>query len=496
MNLENLFIFEIANNHSGKVDHGKKIIDFVSKIALKYKIKAAVKFQFRNLDSFIHPNYQNSFEFSYIKRFTSTRLSYSDFIELIDYSKKKGLIPFATAFDEDSLEWIRKLDFDIIKIASSSSSDWPLIEKALTLNKKLIISTGGLYQYEIDALYTYLKHESADFSLMHCTSIYPTNLDDSQIGYIEVMKRRYPDVEIGYSGHERPEDTIVSQLAISKGATFLERHVGLETEEISKNDYSMNEEETEKFVKSILDVKTILLTGSKNERSTSLIERESVRSLGRGVYLKSDVNIGESIQSRDVYFAMPLLTNQTHVSEFINGIVATKNYKKNDPLYDKLSKESRYPKIRNFVHQARGILNYSGIPVNHFESIELSHHYGTNAFQDYGSTIINIVNREYCKKIIIVLPGQKHPLHFHKLKEETFHLLYGDLLLNLSNHNVSMKLGEVQLIKRNEIHGFSSEYGAIFEEISTTHYKNDSYYIDDEIDNIDPSLRKTIIEDW
>ena len=55
---------------------------------------------------------------------------------------------------------------------------------------------------------------------------------------------------------------------------------------------------------------------------------------------------------------------------------------------------------------------------------ELSHHYGMKHFRQFGAVIISIVNREYCKKLIAVLPGQQHPDHMHKVKElSACHLL-------------------------------------------------------------------------
>ena len=44
-----LYIFEMANNHQGSVEHAKKIIDEFSSLAKRMNINAAVKLQFRQL---------------------------------------------------------------------------------------------------------------------------------------------------------------------------------------------------------------------------------------------------------------------------------------------------------------------------------------------------------------------------------------------------------------------------------------------------------------
>jgi len=126
--------------------------------------------------------------------------------------------------------------------------------------------------------------------------------------------------------------------------------------------------------------------------------------------------------------------------------------------------------------------------------LEISHHYGFDRFEKYGCTIINVINREYCKKLIILFPGQKHPEQFHKLKEETFVVLYGDVNLILDGVSRQCKRGDVVTINRGVKHPFSSEQGAIIEEISSTHFKDDSYYTDETI--LQNNNRKTVLAYW
>jgi N-acetylneuraminate synthase len=84
----------------------------------------------------------------------------------------------------------------------------------------------------------------------------------------------------------------------------------------------------------------------------------------------------------------------------------------------------------------------------------------------------------------------------HKVKEETFQLLYGDLTVNIEGKDIYMKPGDIQTVLREQNHSFTSTKGAIFEEVSTTHIKNDSYYDDPIIRSLDPIERKTILQKW
>ena len=111
-------------------------------------------------------------------------------------------------------------------------------------------------------------------------------------------------------------------------------------------------------------------------------------------------------------------------------------------------------------------------------------------FRKVGATIINCINREYCKKIIVMLPNQVHPPHFHKRKEETFQVLYGKLVVYLEGKKRILNTGETCLVQPGVWHSFMSNEECVFEEISTTHFNNDSFYKDKSINNLKRSQRK------
>lgn len=495
MIFENLIIFEIANSHQGSVEHGLAIIEEMGKITKEFGIYSAVKFQFRDLDSFIHNNFKGNADTKHVSRFENTRLTKSQFGILVNRVKELNMLAVSTPFDENGVDWCVDLGVDIIKIASSSSNDWPLLEKICTTSHPIILSTGGKTIHEIDKIYNFLIHRNRTFSFLHCVSEYPVPSDKIQLNFIDQMKRRYPNIGIGYSGHESPDNVSIPQMAIAKGSLIMERHVGLPNEKHKLNLYSMNPFQTRNWVRAILEARKACSILGENDKKISDTELASLSSLMRGVYLKKDIIRGEIITREDVYFAMPLQKKQTTTSDFVPGIAASMNYNKDEPL-----REIRVPTqtmlIRSFIHSAKGLLNESCIQVGKNFTLELSHHYGLANFNNFGATILNILNREYCKKIIIVLPKQAHPAHFHKIKEEAFHLLYGELNINIDGKEIPMIPGDHIVILRNQTHSFSSINGAVFEEISTTHVVGDSYYLDSKITSMDLIERKTIVEEW
>ena len=108
--------------------------------------------------------------------------------------------------------------------------------------------------------------------------------------------------------------------------------------------------------------------------------------------------------------------------------------------------------------------------------------------------MITVVNREYCKKLLVTLPGQFHPEQYHQQKEETFHVLHGEVELILNGQSQIHGPGEVVTIEPGTRHAFRSEGGCVIEEISTTHYKNDSFYTDPAI--MQNTQRKTLLTHW
>ncbi len=492
---DDLFIFEMANSHQGSVEHGKDIIHEMGKIARKYNIKAAVKLQYRNLDTFIHPDYKGRKDVNHIPRFESTRLTYDQFTELVEAIRSEGMIAMSTPFDEAGVDWCMDQGLDIIKVASCSSLDWPLLEKIAATHKPVIISVGGKTISDIDKLYNYFTHKRCDFAFMHCIAEYPAPIERLQLDFIDKLRRRYPDNVIGYSGHEDPDDNVIPMMAIAKGAKILERHVGLPTKTISLNAYSMNPDQADKWVKSALEAKEICKMKKETERYISQAEIDSLNSLMRGVYLKHDVKKGDVLNREDVFFAMPNHDKQMTSGEFFEGVVASKDYKANEELHE-TKPVTDTNLARSVIHDVKGMLYEANIYLGDTFEAELSHHYGMKHFRQFGAVIISIVNREYCKKLIAVLPGQQHPDHMHKVKEETFQLLYGDLEVVVDGEEREMKPGDIQTVLRGQMHSFSSRTGAVFEEISTTHVKNDSYYEDPVIAKKDLMERKTKVYKW
>ncbi|PIE31365.1 hypothetical protein CSA56_18460, partial [candidate division KSB3 bacterium] len=244
-----LFICDLANNHQGDVEHAENIIRGIGEVFQETGVRGALKFQFRQIDTFVHPDFKDRQDVKHIPRFVSTALSIDQYRQLAQAVKDAGMITMCTPFDEASVDVILDLGIEIIKIASCSASDWPLLERVAEVNRPVVVSTAGLSLQKIDRLVSFFEARGVHFALMHCVAIYPTPMDKLQLNQISALKERFPHLPIGFSTHEDPDSDVPVRIAYAKGAELFERHVGLVAEKYSLNKYSSTPEQVKKWIR-------------------------------------------------------------------------------------------------------------------------------------------------------------------------------------------------------------------------------------------------------
>ncbi|CAM2057430.1 Sialic acid synthase [Desulfovibrionales bacterium] len=491
-----LFVFDLANNHQGSLEQGLAIIEDLAEVVQKHDIRAALKFQFRNLATFIHPEYINKKDIPHIQRFMSTAIDRAGYEQFIVAARKSGLLTMCTPFDEESVDLIMDMNIDIIKVASCSAKDWPLLKKIADTNQPIVASTGGLSMNEIDRLVSFFEYRRVYFSLMHCIPIYPTPNVKLNLNQITLLTNRFPKVTVGFSTHEAPDNYNAIRVAYAKGARIFERHVGLERGPHKLNKYSSSPEKIDKWLTAWNE--TVEACGGTERTPASFDEIESLRSLMRGVYAKRPIAKGQNIDRDSVFFAMPLQPNQLASGEWEQSFTADKDYATNAPLSAILTtlEVPAEEQIYRIMLQIKGMLNQARLFIGKDSRVEISHHYGLDRFREFGAVIIDCINRSYCKKLIAMLPRQKHPYHYHAKKEETFQLLNGDINVIIDGQRHRLQPGDTLVVSPRQWHKFYTLDGAIVEEISTTHYNDDSFYEDERITRLSRVARKTDISNW
>jgi sialic acid synthase SpsE/mannose-6-phosphate isomerase-like protein (cupin superfamily) len=493
-----LIILEMANNHSGSVRHGIAIIHAYAEICREHSknYDFVFKFQYRDIDSFIRKDMAGNHEIPLIKRFSDTRLAAVDFELLLNECRRHGFGTMVTPFDEPSVDQLLAHNVDYVKIASCSFGDWPLLEIIAKAGKPVVASCAGASEEVVDSVVAFFKNRNIYLILQHCIGNYPTAPEDMNVGQVSYLRNRYPYLQIGFSSHEEPSATDIAPLALALGARSFEKHVALETEGISKNKYSTSPAEFTAWIEQLNRAATILgiSVGRYKPKSS---ESESLRNLQRGVFVKRSIKAGEMISQEDLYFAFPPSEGQitaNDISKYLLITAITDLASDQALLVNCVQITNHREAIQDIATKVAKLVKEARVTFPEFADLEISHHYGVEKFNDYGLTLITVVNREYCKKILILLPGQAHPEQYHKKKEETFHVLWGSGMIRLDGVCQSMKPGDVFIIQPETRHYFSSENGVILEEISSTHYVEDSYYTDKAIHH--NKNRKTFLTHW
>ena len=325
-----LFTYDMANNHQGDFEHGLNIINAMGKVTRESGVRGALKFQFRQLETFIHPDYKQKKDVKHIPRFMETALNKDQYRQYTQAIVENGMYTMCTPFDEESVDIILDLDLDIIKIASCSATDRPLLERVAEANRPVVISTAGLSIPKIDRVVSFFETRNVHFALMHCVAIYPTPNDNLNLNQIEVLKERFPHIPIGFSTHEDPDDFNPIRIAYAKGARIFERHVGIQTKKHKLNKYSATPAQVAKWVEAYKE--TAASCGGDHRSPATPEEIASLRSLMRGVFAKKEIKKGQKITRDQVFFAMPLHEGQLVSGDWFKGAKADKDYQPNAPI--------------------------------------------------------------------------------------------------------------------------------------------------------------------
>ncbi len=330
---EDLFVLELANNHWGKLERGLKIVNDFAKVVRFNNVRAAIKLQFRDVDSFVHKDHRNREDVRYIKKTLATHMTWEQLRTLNDAVRTNGMITMATPFDETSVDKCVEFGVQILKIASSDIRDWVLIEKMASTGKPVIASTGGSSLRDMDDLISFFNKRNIPFALNHCVSLYPSEDSEIEINQIDFLHNRYPDNVIGFSTHEMTSWNESIMIAYAKGARTFERHIDIDYEGVPVSSYCTLPEQADQWFKAFKKAQEMCGAPGTAKRIPPKREVEYLDQLVRGVYAKSDLPAGHVLGDKDVYLAIPLLKGQISCRELMRGEVIRSPIKKDAPVH-------------------------------------------------------------------------------------------------------------------------------------------------------------------
>ena len=318
---DDLFVLELANNHWGKIDRGLKIIRDFSQVVRFNNVRASIKLQFRDVDSFIHKDFRHREDIRYIKKTLATQMPWAELQRMVQAVRDGGMMTMVTPFDEISVDRCVDFGIDIIKIASSDIKDWFLIEKIASTRKPVIASSGGSSLTDIDNLVKFFKRREIPFSLNHCVSLYPSEDHELELNQIDFLRERYPDIVIGLSTHEYHDWSNSMLIAYGKGARTFERHIDIEHDDVPVSPYCTLPEQADLWFKAFKKAQEMCGGAPGQKRVAPDKEIHYLDALVRGVYARSDLPAGHVLKDDDVYLAVPLLKGQISCREFMRGEV-------------------------------------------------------------------------------------------------------------------------------------------------------------------------------
>lgn len=218
-------IAEIGINHNGDLGIAKQMID-----AAVHARVDAVKFQKRTPDIATPLEQQNQMRetpwgyITYLDYRYKVEFNEEQYREIDRYCKERGIAWLVSVWDQPSVEFMEQFDTPAYKIPSACLTDFGLLRRARATGKPLILSSGMSTMEQI--------HQGVemaggkDLILMHCTSTYPCDPEELNLKVVETLRREFPNLPIGYSGHE--VGLVPTAVAVALGACMVERHLTLD----------------------------------------------------------------------------------------------------------------------------------------------------------------------------------------------------------------------------------------------------------------------------
>uniref|UniRef100_UPI0040477958 N-acetylneuraminate synthase n=1 Tax=Algoriphagus sp. TaxID=1872435 RepID=UPI0040477958 len=303
-----IIIAEAGVNHNGDINLAKKLIDVAVEASVDY-----VKFQTFRSENLVSKsakkadyqieNTQDSTE-NQLEMLKKLELSHEQHVELMAYCAKKKISFFSTAFDLESLIYLKELGLTMVKIPSGEITNLPFLRKASELFSKVIISTGMSTMGEIeDALNVFLNAgiKKENIYILHCNTEYPTPMKDVNLLAMLAIKKRF-NVEVGYSDHTLGIEVPIAAVAL--GAKMVEKHFTLDRSLPGPDQLaSIEPEELKAMVIAIRNIE--LSISGDGQKKPSKSEIKNLILARKSIHVNKNLYKGQIITKDDIVSLRP-----------------------------------------------------------------------------------------------------------------------------------------------------------------------------------------------
>ena len=325
-----VLIAEISANHNGRLINAKKLI-----LCAKKNGADAVKLQTYEPESITIDSNREEF---FIKKglwkgttlwnlYKKAHTPFKWHKELFNYAKKINIFCFSSVFDQSSLKLLEGINCPVYKIASSELTDIYLIKKVASTGKPIILSTGMASINEIAKSVEMARLNNAkDITLLYCVSNYPSKAEEYNLYNIKILKDFFK-CKVGLSDHSL--GSTVATLAISMGATVIEKHIALQNQKLGLDiDFSLKGKEISIFKKKILEAYYLI-----NRKYFFRSKSESYgKKFRRSIYAIKNINKNEEFNELNIKCIRPAKGINPGYYEKILGRMSPKKISKGTPL--------------------------------------------------------------------------------------------------------------------------------------------------------------------
>ena len=240
-------------------------------------------------------------------------------------AKKHKKIIFSSPFSIKAVDFLEKLKVPMYKIASFEITDYHLIDYIASKKKPIIISTGMATMMEINNAIKIIERHHKKIIILHCVSNYPTELKDTSLKKIKILKEKFKKYYIGLSDHTN--NIFSSIAALSLGVCAIEKHFTIDNKKTPDSLFSINPEMMKNLKKTSVE-----LFESLNKSKDIQVLNKNIK-FRRSIYAKKNIKINEKITTKNIISLRPKIGICASKYFKIIGKKAKKNIKANDPIF-------------------------------------------------------------------------------------------------------------------------------------------------------------------
>ena len=331
--IKTIIIAEAGVNHNGDIKLAKKLVDAAAEAGVDY-----VKFQTFKADNLVSKTAKKAdYQIKNTKKTDETQfqmlkkleLSEKDHLDLIEYCNGRCVKFFSTAFDLDSLIFLKKIGLELVKIPSGEITNLPYLRLAAKSFKKVIISTGMANLKEIENCLNVFLNEGipkTNISILHCNTEYPTKMEEVNLKAMNNINDQF-NVSIGYSDHTLGIEVPIAAVAL--GASVIEKHFTLDRNMKGPDHIaSLEPNELISMVKSIRNIEKAISGSKVKEPSKSELKNKEV--IRKSIVAIKTIKKGEIFNQDNIGVKRPGTGISPMNWENIIGQIAVANFEKDE----------------------------------------------------------------------------------------------------------------------------------------------------------------------